>query len=281
MNECKIVEDLLPLYAEELVSAESAEFIRTHTESCARCATLLGRTAQPVQKLPEDPEALKKALRRDRRKLAAKGVLIIVLIYAFFAFFFFYMAWEDGDFGPEGEFVADRENTHYQVNVYDWDTAGFFRTGEGSIIRESSSIREEDEEGVGYSGRSGSFSAPWENVRVEWAPNGEDYLFVVELIGGGTGHFLRLNDHWHEEGKGCSGRRDMIPRDYTGGGLSEILTPLCREQPEIAGDWTQISFTFHRWSEDSENLSFVYETDTGKRGFVDYHYPTETITAVE
>lgn len=281
MNECKIVEDLLPLYAEELVSDESAGFIREHTAHCANCAKLLERAVQPVRELPEDPEALNKALRRNKWKLTAKIVLAVILVYAIAACFFTYMAWENGDFGPEGEFVSEQENAHYQVNVYDWDTAGFFHAGEGSIIRESSSIREEDEDSVGYTRRSGSFSAPWENVRVEWAPNGEDYLFIVELVSGGTGHFLRLNDYWTEEGRGSFGKHEMIPRSYTGSGLSEILTPLCRKHPDLSGDWSEIRFTFLAWSDDSETITFIYETDTGDRGFVDYHYPTETITAVE
>lgn len=292
VNECKIVEDLLPLYAEELTNEESAEFIRNHTAHCTRCATLMDRAAQPVRDLPDDPETMKMALRKDRQKMIARSIKIAAVvvsgIYLFFGFIFWYMAWEDGEFGPEGQFVAERESTqyqvkstHYQVNVYDWNTAGFFRTGEGSIIRESCTILTEDEEGPGSSGSTSSFFAPWENVWVDWAPNGEDYLFTVELTEGGTGHFLRLNDFWIEEGNGSFGKHELIPRNYTGGGLAEILVPLCREHPEILGDWTEIEFTFHRWGEDSETLSFVYETDTGIRGFLDYHYPTETITKVE
>ncbi|MBQ6836088.1 MAG: zf-HC2 domain-containing protein, partial [Clostridia bacterium] len=36
-NECSIVRDLLPLYVEGLVSAETEEFIREHLSSCESC----------------------------------------------------------------------------------------------------------------------------------------------------------------------------------------------------------------------------------------------------
>ena len=36
-NECEIVRDLLPLYAENMVCGETAEFVRDHLEGCASC----------------------------------------------------------------------------------------------------------------------------------------------------------------------------------------------------------------------------------------------------
>ena len=36
-NECAIVRDLLPLYAEKMVCGETAEFVRDHLEGCASC----------------------------------------------------------------------------------------------------------------------------------------------------------------------------------------------------------------------------------------------------
>ena len=36
-NECEIVRDLLPLYAEKMVCCETAEFVRDHLEGCASC----------------------------------------------------------------------------------------------------------------------------------------------------------------------------------------------------------------------------------------------------
>lgn len=38
MNECKIVQDLLPLYAEDLVSPETKAYVDTHCKACLECA---------------------------------------------------------------------------------------------------------------------------------------------------------------------------------------------------------------------------------------------------
>lgn len=55
-NECAIVRDILPLYAENMVSAETAEFVRDHLNGCAPCRTELEQlgSAQPEVKKPTD-----------------------------------------------------------------------------------------------------------------------------------------------------------------------------------------------------------------------------------
>ena len=286
MNECKIVEDLLPLYAEDLTSEESGAFIREHAKSCERCARLLERCAEPMPEPEENPEQMKKALRRDTLKVKLKGIVTFVLVLA--ACFgpviglVCYYAWEIGELGAESSFVSELpQGGYYRVDVYDWDTAGFFDTGEGSIIKRSCSIRKVTENGVGYSGGSGTFYAPWENVQLDWAPNGEDSLVTADLVSGGTEFFVLSNDYWLDE----TGMSHHVSRKYPGNGyesgIRDILLGLCRKHPDFPTGWEEIRFTFHAWGEDSETLTFIYETDNGHRGFVDFHYPTETITAVD
>ena len=36
-NECKIISDLLPLYSENLVCEETAEFVKNHLSECEGC----------------------------------------------------------------------------------------------------------------------------------------------------------------------------------------------------------------------------------------------------
>ena len=36
-TECSIVRDLLPLYVEDMVSAETAQYMREHLQTCAEC----------------------------------------------------------------------------------------------------------------------------------------------------------------------------------------------------------------------------------------------------
>jgi len=37
MNECSCIRDLLPLYEDGSVSSETAEYVKTHLESCPSC----------------------------------------------------------------------------------------------------------------------------------------------------------------------------------------------------------------------------------------------------
>lgn len=286
MNECKIVEDLLPLYAEELVSEESAEFIRDHSAHCERCQKLVQRSEEVILMKEQDYNEYKKAIRRDKLKMVSKGVLTFLLVAAVILGpvigIFYYVVWENGTLRAEGEFVSDMEDGFYRIDVYDWDTAGFFDTGAGSIIRESWSIRVVDEDGIGNTGGMASSNVPWENIRVDWAPNGQDSLVTVDLVWGGTGHFILVNDYWiNEDGRSVHSSKTIPSLISTSAGLSEILIPQCRMHPDFPSGWQEIQFSFYAWADDSETITFVYETDNGFRGFLDYHYPTESITSVD
>ena len=57
MNECKIVEDLIPLYAENLANEVSSEFVRTHEESCEACNRLLQRCHESIPSVDMDEKA--------------------------------------------------------------------------------------------------------------------------------------------------------------------------------------------------------------------------------
>lgn len=74
-NECSIVQDLLPLYAEKLVSEDTAEFVAEHAARCAECREALANMA-----FPQIPEAARDEtpLRAVRRKLALKRIVTAV-----------------------------------------------------------------------------------------------------------------------------------------------------------------------------------------------------------
>ena len=59
------------------------------------------------------------------------------------------------------------------------------------------------------------------------------------------------------------------------------MIPLCQAHPDFPTGWESVEFTFFRWSDDSERITFVYELDNGTRGFLEYEYKTETITVVD
>lgn len=83
-QECSIVRDLLPLYVEDMVSPETAEFVRGHLAACETCQAEVQSLRQPPDVTPpaqeERPEA---PLRRLQRKLLLKRIQTALLAGAF------------------------------------------------------------------------------------------------------------------------------------------------------------------------------------------------------
>ena len=83
-QECSIVRDLLPLYVEDMVSPETAEFVGEHLKSCETCQAEVQRLRQPPDVTPpaqeERPEA---PLRLLQRKLLIKRIQTALLAGAF------------------------------------------------------------------------------------------------------------------------------------------------------------------------------------------------------
>ena len=91
-NECSIVKDLLPLYAENLTSNETADFVKTHLAGCESCRAEYAKLKEP----PEAPtdraaaplKAVKKKLARKRLLIAACAVLgTALLLFGAFVIF--------------------------------------------------------------------------------------------------------------------------------------------------------------------------------------------------
>lgn len=70
-NECSIVKDLLPLYAENMVSDDTKKFIEEHIAGCDKCREKAEKIKTPVadtKKSAVPLRALKKKLRQNRAK---------------------------------------------------------------------------------------------------------------------------------------------------------------------------------------------------------------------
>ena len=79
-QECSIIRDLLPLYAEQMVSADTAAFVEQHLKGCAACRREYEQTKEP-RRVPEPAPAA--PLRTLRRKLKAKRLQTIALTAIF------------------------------------------------------------------------------------------------------------------------------------------------------------------------------------------------------
>lgn len=79
-QECSIVRDLLPLYAERLTSPETAAFVEKHLRTCADCRAALQETQAPPALQPA-PDAA--PLQHLQKRLARKRLHIIVMTALF------------------------------------------------------------------------------------------------------------------------------------------------------------------------------------------------------
>ena len=117
---CKIVEDLLPLFADGLCSPESQALVEAHVEHCEHCRRLLQAmsAAQPEQEAPPSPLPGPEAVLQDtawrisrRAAAAAAGIVAIVLYWLVYL-------WQDA--------LADAGNYRYfSYSFHELYSAGF------------------------------------------------------------------------------------------------------------------------------------------------------------
>ena len=79
-NECNIVRDLLPLYAEHMASSDTAEFVEAHLKGCAACSAELARIREPQPAWKGSDAA---ALRRIGRKMKIRRMQTVVMTALF------------------------------------------------------------------------------------------------------------------------------------------------------------------------------------------------------
>lgn len=88
---CKVIEDLLPLYRDQVCSRESRDMVDEHLKDCQSCATLLSEIDSSITCPKTDGEEtkcvniLKAAWDKGRRKSFLKGAAVAVLICAVMA----------------------------------------------------------------------------------------------------------------------------------------------------------------------------------------------------
>lgn len=99
-NECSIIKDLLPLYVEDMVSTETAEYVGEHVKGCPACQAELAALkegAEPAAEekkstpVPDGERSFKKIMKRVNRKFYS-------LAYAAIIFFIFLgFGWTAGE----------------------------------------------------------------------------------------------------------------------------------------------------------------------------------------
>ena len=90
---CNSIRDMLPLYIDEVVSAETREMVETHLKGCEVCRRELEDMKQPVTLPEEEPQRLRHFVKKRERKRmlrsAAAAVCVCLTLLAAAGYFIF------------------------------------------------------------------------------------------------------------------------------------------------------------------------------------------------
>ena len=91
---CELINDLLPLYADNVCSEESKAAVAEHIADCEKCRTQLEKMGRPISVDPAEDIAVMKRIKRRIRieKIVVVGISAIVIIIALFFLNFFVFA---------------------------------------------------------------------------------------------------------------------------------------------------------------------------------------------
>lgn len=131
-NECNIIRDLLPLYAEKMVSSDTAAFVEEHLKGCEACSAEYERTRepQPTHEISHAAPLLKLSRKMKVKRIqtiALTAVFMIALFVSAFAVLDapIYFPYSEGivtveQFGDKGMLLTfDEEVTDFDYMVYD------------------------------------------------------------------------------------------------------------------------------------------------------------------
>ena len=115
MNHCHIVRDLLPLYIEDMVSPDTADFVCRHLTTCSQCKREWEQMEHPISTPAPDHKEWKNALKKERRKNIFRNttlwLLALLLILSLTAGYGIYRYYES-HYGetPHVEIVMDPQD---------------------------------------------------------------------------------------------------------------------------------------------------------------------------
>lgn len=264
MNECKIVEDLMPLYAEDLVSEETAEFICDHSACCAHCRKLLERSKALIPMGTIDTPNYKKALKRERRQSGMIGALIaiIIIVLALLAAIFA-VGYAPVKLDKEPIILKSPDGVHSFKAEYYTSPLG---TNQGLYVTTRSR----------NGGTEGTREGWMEILDAQWSPDGTDLLLSIEMCSGETEMRVRYNNY---DENGASGgdfphiSYNNDKRDYND--LTAEFTSLLTQGEEFPTGWEAITYEFVQWGKDCESAYIRYKTDNGYEGVVYFGFDFE------
>ena len=138
-NECNIIQDLLPLYAENMVSPDTAAFVEEHLKGCEACRKNYERIKepQPAQEISDAAPLLKLSRKMKVKKIQTITMTALFLIALFVSAFAvldapIYFPYSEGivtckQFGDKGMYLTfDEKVTDFDYTIHDDPDGGDF-----------------------------------------------------------------------------------------------------------------------------------------------------------
>ena len=243
MNECKLVEDLLPLYAEELVSEETRDFVEQHCAGCERCEQLRSRTRQDLQ-MPGLEVDYKKDLRKSVWWIIGKSIVATVLIFGLWV----YGLWEMGMLDKQ---VYQSPDGSMRFEVVDFNAG---------LVKGRVSIATPDGRGREIYGDEG-----FEGFKVWFSPDSKAYFVWIEFEDHDETYLMvsRFDEDLQLDVATYYPSFEIEERDFLA-----VLKGSEQGQKYLYPEDTVI--TFDRWSEDGQTMFFNYQVPNAWTGEIIY-----------
>lgn len=286
-NDCKIVEDLLPVYVEDLCQAETAEFVSEHLTGCESCAEKYRDMKKPVPEEKIDKNKLSAAKRPLHKVIVDTALktlgcivaIILVLGVAGYAIFF-----------SGTEFIGiSSGRLEFFTGEYIPDDG----SGKGAVIKHYTENGEELDKGDNYirletvnSFRYKKYQVTADSINGSWASNwtkdifkslgenpsdaicdGKVYIMIGDIIADKQITIAKLSEKDRERIEGIAGAIASIDEAVTQYAIKEyrdVFTEQVAIQSEIKeyhedDDWN--------WNFKGNKMTIhFYGTGTGKDG---------------
>lgn len=227
-KQCKIVEDLLPLYHDGVCSQESRQMVEEHLAGCENCKKLLGKmdvelvapTAQDVNIKPL--ESINKMMKKGKRKALVTGISIaltvVLVLFAGMSIWWYtweytyYKAFVEGHdpyavycFDENGNIVGSADEDFSQYTWYD-DTYRYhveipgFLSGAGTVDMDRLDCPEGEQISVSISRLNGTkyvFCVSFTGDRHYWVDENGYHHWPNFMVDSEMNQYYM--DHWSDE----------------------------------------------------------------------------------
>lgn len=134
---CEVAKDLLPLYADDVLSEESKALVEEHVKGCSDCADYLRKLKSNDMVTPERNEKGKKAIKKIKNKILVKRIATAVIsaicaVAVAFGIFYgvaikqSYVPYEESGLTISGDYLETDKIYYASYGFYTFDGSTLF-----------------------------------------------------------------------------------------------------------------------------------------------------------